>query len=78
MSFTVFTDSSCDISPNLLAVWGVKCSFLTFRFQDSEQEYSSADMPITEFYQHMREGRVAKTAAINSELFMQALGEELA
>ena len=77
MSFTLFTDSGCDISPALLAEWGVKHLPLTFRFQDAEQEYTGDDMPSEEFYAQMRNGRVAKTAAINSECFMMAFEEEL-
>ncbi|MBQ9802812.1 MAG: DegV family protein [Clostridia bacterium] len=77
-TFQIFTDSGCDISPALLAEWGVACEALTFRFNDSEREYSNGDIPIKEFYQKMRDGLVAKTAAINTETFGAAFETALA
>ena len=78
-TFCIFTDSGCDISPTLLAEWGVQCAPLTFRFNDSEKEYTSGEMSISEFYQKMRAGLIAKTAAVNTEdftaLFETALTE---
>lgn len=67
--YVIFTDSACDIKPELLAEWGVPYQSLTFRFNDSEQEYRSEDMPIVDFYNKMRNGGVAKTAAANVEAF---------
>ena len=69
-NYVIYTDSACDISPELLAEWGVLSRSLTFRFSDSEKEYSNEDMPVLEFYNKMREGGVAKTAAVNSESFL--------
>ena len=54
--FKITTDSACDISPEILAKWGVPYRSLTFRFSDSEKEYSNEDMPVGEFYNKMREG----------------------
>ncbi|MBE6680210.1 MAG: DegV family protein [Ruminococcaceae bacterium] len=68
-SFVIITDSGCDLSPATLAEWNVPCESLTFRFDNSEKEYSNSDMSATEFYAKMREGSSAKTAAINSETF---------
>ncbi len=67
--FAVFTDSACDIAPATLAEWGVHYESLMFRFEGSEQEYANGDMPTKDFYQKMRDGGVAKTAAVNSEQF---------
>ena len=75
--YQIFSDSGCDIKPALLAEWGVKFKELTFRFDDSEQEYSNNDMAATAFYQKMREGGVAKTAAVNVEAFAEAFEETL-
>ena len=77
VDYVIYTDSGCDIVPELLDKWGVKRLSLTFHFTDSEQEYKSDDMPIKEFYQNMRDGRVAKTAAVNFEAFKAAFEEEL-
>lgn len=68
-SFRIYTDSACDIKPELLKEWGVEYTSLTFRFTGDEREYSNGDMPTSEFYQKMREGAVAKTAAVNKETF---------
>ena len=69
--YVIFTDSACDVKPALLAEWGVRSRDLSFRFDDSEREYSNADMAVEEFYEKMKAGGVAKTAAVNSESFAQ-------
>ena len=75
--FVVFTDSACDIVPEKLAEWGVRYENLVFRFNDSEQEYSNSDMPTKEFYDKMRAGGIAKTAAANTEQFSAAFENAL-
>ncbi len=67
--YVIFTDSACDIAPEILTSWGVPYRCLTFRFDDSEQEYSNNDMDASTFYAKMKAGATAKTAAINSEVF---------
>ena len=76
--YVIFTDSGCDIKPEVLAEWGVLYQNLTFRFDGDETEYTGDDMEITEFYNRMREGGVAKTAAVNPETFAKAFEEILA
>ena len=75
--YIIFTDSGSDISPEMLADWGVKHRSLTFTFNDSETQYSNDDMPVEQFYEKMRAGGVAKTAAVNAETFREAFDEEL-
>ena len=70
--FVIFADSACDISPEILKSWGIPFCSLTFRFDGEDKEYGNHDMPISEFYQKMRDGGVAKTAAVNSEAFREA------
>lgn len=70
--YIIFTDSGCDITPELLKDWGVECCPLTFHFTDSEQEYTNSDMPSKDFYDAMRAGKIAKTSAVNVETFKQA------
>jgi len=72
MSFIIHTDSACDIRPALLQEWGVGFTPLTFRFDGEDKEYTEADLPIKEFYDRMRGGAVAKTAAINMAEFKEA------
>ena len=68
-NYVILTDSACDIKPELLMEWGVHHESLTFRFNDSETEYADGSVDIKEFYDKMRAGSVAKTAAVNVEIF---------
>ena len=70
--YAIFTDSSSDISPEILSDWGVSSLSLTFRFDCEEREYHNGDMNIADFYQKMREGSVAKTSAVNIQSFKDA------
>ena len=69
--YVIFTDSACDLKPKLLSQWGVPYRSLTFRFDGDEKEYSNDDMSVVDFYDRMRAGGVAKTAAVNAEAFME-------
>lgn len=71
MGYTVFTDSSCDISDEILQEWEVKYVSLKFRFEDGV-EMTDKDMPADVFYDQMRNGRVSKTAAANPDQFIEA------
>ena len=76
--YVILTDSACDIKPEMLAEWGVGYKNLTFKFTDSDVEYSNADMTTDEFYAEMRKGRVAKTAAVNVDAFVELFEAYLA
>ncbi len=76
--YVIFTDSGCDIAPTTLKEWGVPFRSLTFRFEGEDKEYTNDEMPIREFYAKMREGKVAKTAAVNIGVFETAFEEILA
>ena len=67
--FVICTDSSVDLSKDTLEKWDVGASSLTFRFDGEDKEYTNEGMKISEFYSRMREGGVAKTAAVNTESF---------
>ena len=67
--FVILTDSGCDIIPDILAQWGVSHIPLTFRFEGEDKEYTDEAMPVKDFYDRMRQGMVAKTAAINVQRF---------
>ena len=67
--YVIVTDSGCDIKSELLKEWGVESCNLTFRFTNDDKEYSNNEMPVSEFYNRMRLGGVAKTAAVNSQTF---------
>lgn len=69
-NYVIYTDSACDIKPEMLKEWGVLYSCLTFHFDDSEKEYSDGEMDIKTFYSKMRAGGIAKTSAVNTEVFL--------
>lgn len=68
-NYVIFADSSCDLSNEMLTERGVYSVPLSFRFDDSPEEYTNNGMSIKEFYDKMRNGGVAKTSAANSETF---------
>ena len=70
--YVIFTDSACDIKPEMLKEWGVEYENLTFRFDGDDKIYTGEDMDINDFYQKMRDGGIAKTAAANPEAFITA------
>ena len=76
--YKIFTDSTCDVAPEILASWGVGTFCLTFYFTDEEEkQYADTEMPAKVFYDEMRKGRVAKTAGTNIEIIKEAFEEEL-
>lgn len=70
--YVIFTDSCCDISPEMLAQWGVPYANMTFSFDGEDKEYISADITNKEFYDRMRQGAHPRTAAINADAFTRA------
>lgn len=75
--YTIFTDSACDMSPDILSEWGVKYRSLSFRFDGDEAQYIDGAVPAHEFYDRMRQGDVIKTAAVNAQSFVDAFEAEL-
>lgn len=75
--YIIYTDSACDISPEIMKEWGVKCCSLTFHFEGEDREYSNDEMDAAQFYARMREGQIAKTSAVNVETFKAAFEPEL-
>lgn len=75
--YVIFTDSACDISKATLEKWDVKCLNITYRFDGESEDHTSDDTDIKTFYDKMRAGGTAKTAAINSYCFEEYFEEEL-
>ena len=73
-NYCIFTDSCCDISAAQLQEWGVPFANMTFSFDGEDKEYINADISNEEFYDRMRQGASAKTAAINAAAFADAFG----
>lgn len=70
--YVIFTDSGCDLPLELLKQWGVECIPFTFRFEDEEKEYGNYELSAKAFYDRMRAGGTAKTAAFNIMTFKNA------
>ena len=49
--YIIYTDSACDITPEMLKEWGVPCRSLTFRFEDDQIEHTGDDMDVNAFYE---------------------------
>ncbi len=75
--YVIYTDSACDISEEDLRSWGVGYCPLTFKFTNSDQEYTDYEMPKKEFYAKMRAGEIAKTSAVNIGKFKALFEDEL-
>ena len=71
--FVICTDSACDLDKEMLGQMGVEYVELTFRFDGEDREYTNYEMPTKAFYDRMRDGGIAKTAAINTEVFAKKL-----
>ena len=78
-NYVIYTDSACDISPEMLKEWGVYYRPLYLHFDGENTLYSNDEISSEDFYKRMREGGVAKTSAVNAEDFAegfeQILGE---
>lgn len=70
--YVIFTDSGCDISPELLGKWKVELIELLFRKEGGEEDMRPSQVPVKEFYDRMRAGEVFKTAAANENMLRQA------
>ena len=70
-TYVILTDSSCDLNREVLDEWQIGTASLTFRFDGEDKEYTNDGMDINEFYSRMKAGGVAKTAAVNTESFIE-------
>ena len=68
-AYRIVTDSACDIAPEILRDWQVDMVAMPYMFQDTGEQHVDHDMPISSFYAHMRNGRVAKTSAVNVDAY---------
>ena len=75
--YMIFTDSACDINPDILREWKVGFIELSFRFEGESKDYLNSQMNIKDFYARMRNGEIAKTSAINPEKFLADFEEVL-
>ncbi len=70
--YVIFTDTGSDLPIDVMKEWGVQYVDLTYHFEGEEKEYKNGEMTPKAFYDRMREGAVAKTAAANMDTFRGA------
>jgi len=75
--YVLITDSACDIQPEKLQEWKVELIRMPYLFTDDGKELLDHDQPMEEFYNQMRDGRVAKTSGVNENTFTNAFSEIL-
>lgn len=75
--YTIFTDSGCDLSADVLHKWGVGSCSLSFTFDGETRTYANDEMSPGDFYEQMRAGKLARTSAVNPEAFREAFQREL-
>ena len=76
-NFVIYTDSACDLKPDVLKSLNVECIQLSFRFDNEDKDYLNNEMDINTFYKRMKNGETAKTSAINPETFSHRFEELL-
>lgn len=69
-SFVIFTDSGSDMPIEKRKEWDIRFIPLLFRERDSEE--TIPEMPISEFYQNMKNGTVYQTSAANPDAIFSA------
>ncbi len=74
--YTIFTDSCCDMTEQKLAEWQVRTLQLDV-LVDGEESRKNNEVDITAFYQGLRDGKMARTSAINIAEFRDAFEAEL-
>jgi len=75
-NFTLMTDSTCDLSAEMLDKLSVVCAQGSFTLADGT-EHTNATIDNAEFYKYLREGGSAKTSAINSAVYEDMFRVEL-
>lgn len=75
--YIIITDSSCDLSKEMICSRGIRSIPLSFRFNGDDKVYSNDEMPISDFYDKMRAGEVAKTSAVNPNSFVYEFEKHL-
>ncbi|MBQ3551262.1 MAG: DegV family protein [Clostridia bacterium] len=76
-NFQLITDSACDLGLDYLKSINVKSVSLTLKFDGEDLELKNDDIDPKEFYDKMRAGGTAKTAAVNVDGFKKVFEETL-
>ena len=63
MSFKIVTDSCCDLSAEMIAELELGIAALSVELEG--RAYAEGEMTPLELYNHLRNGKLPKTAAVN-------------
>lgn len=77
MSYQIITDSCCDLTEAQLQQWNVSCVSLILRYQDADHRNFSDPAAVKAFYDELRSGTMATTAAANPEDWSTAMQSAL-
>ena len=67
MSYQIITDSCCDLTQDQLNAWDVSCVNLLLRYNEEDHRNFSDPAAVKAFYDLMRSGTMATTAAANPD-----------
>lgn len=70
--YIIMTDSGSDLGQDMLNEYGIPCNYLSVRFTDDTCDRPGNEVPIKEFYDKVRNGGIAKTAATNVEMIKES------
>lgn len=73
--YVLYCDNTCDLPPERLAK--MDCRILDLTFELDGKAYTTADIPMSEFYAKMRADASTKTSQISVGQYEKAFGEEL-
>ena len=77
MSFQIITDSCCDLTQEQYNAWNVACVPLTVTYNGESHKNFSDPAAVKAFYDELRTGTMASTAAANPDDFGQAMRKAL-
>ena len=73
MSYQIITDSCSDLTEVQLQQWDVSCVNLTLRYHEEDHRNFSDPAAVKAFYDEMRAGTMATTAAANPDEWAEAM-----
>lgn len=76
LEFEIFTDSSCDLPKEIIETYDIKVMQLEV-IMDDQAPIMNKDIDAKEFYQQLRDGANAKTAAMTPGYFAEQAKESL-
>ncbi|NMA08425.1 MAG: DegV family protein [Clostridiales bacterium] len=75
--YTIFTDSTCDLTPEMYAENGLECLRMVFTVSGRDYEDDCVTLAGHDFYQLMRAGAMPTTTQINPDTIISRLSAQL-